>query len=51
MDDEKRAPGRSQVTVAMDDDGTVRRIYNPSQKFIKLWEDCENKVHIDLVYV
>ncbi|GBG25270.1 Hypothetical Protein FCC1311_014872 [Hondaea fermentalgiana] len=42
------AADSSQVAVTMDDDGTVRRIYNPSQKFVKLWEDCENKVHIDL---
>lgn len=42
---------RSQISVEIDDGGRVRRVTNPAQKFIRLWEDCEQKVHIDLVYV
>ncbi|GBG29067.1 Hypothetical Protein FCC1311_052892 [Hondaea fermentalgiana] len=40
-----------QVSVEVSDEGTVRRVFNPSQKFIKDWERCENKVHLKLAYV
>lgn len=44
-------PNKNQISVEVNEHGDVSRMINPSQKFIKDWEQCENKVHMKLVYV